>query len=135
MIAQKVSRDKLSAAFGTVGFVNRIWDKFATKKFRASERLEEATRAVQQGTSWQDESQFKEELELLRESGDMRLDGTLIRQAIEAGKAGDRSKLVNIDMLNTWTSAKLQECHREVKQEDDERRAWCSRFSRRARIS
>ena len=50
------------------------------------------------------------------------LDGTLIRQASKAGKAGDWSELPESDRLNAWTSAKLQECSNEVKQDDDERK-------------
>ena len=53
----------------------------------------------------------------------MRLDGTLIPQAVKAGEAGDWSELLESDKLNAWTSAKLQECHSEVKQEDDERKS------------
>ena len=53
----------------------------------------------------------------------MRLDDNLIRQAIETGKAGDWSELVKSVRLSAWTSAKLQECCSEVKQEDDERKS------------
>ena len=60
---------------------------------------------------------------LLRESSDMRFDGTFIRQVIKAGIAGDWSELVKSDRLNVWPSAKLQECHIEVTQEDDERKS------------
>ena len=47
-----------------------------SKNARGQELLEEAVRAVQLGTSWQDESPYKEEL--LRSGSDMRLDGTMI---------------------------------------------------------
>ena len=87
--------------------------------------LEEATKAVKLETSssWQHESPYKEELELLRVSGDVRLDDTLMRQAIKGGTAGGRSELVKGDRLNAWTSAKLRECYSEVEQEDEERKS------------
>ena len=88
MIEQTVFRGKLPTALRTDGFVRRPWDKYSAKRLWTRE-LEEATRAVQLGTRWQDESPYKEELQLLRVSIDMRLDGTLIRQALKAGKAGD----------------------------------------------
>ena len=50
-----------------------------------------AATAGQLGRSWPEESPFKEELELLRESDGMRQDGTMIRQALKAGKASDWS--------------------------------------------
>ena len=58
-------------------------------------------------TGTRDESPRKEELELLRVSCDLRLDGTLVRQALKAGKAVDWSELVKSHRLNAWTSAKL----------------------------
>ena len=68
--------------------------------------LEEATKAVQLETSkWQHESPHKEELELLRVSGDTQMDGTWMRQAVKAGKAGDWAELVESDGLSAWTSA------------------------------
>ena len=51
----------------------------------------------------------------------MRLEGTMIRQAMKAGKADDWSELLKSD--NAWTRVKIQECHNEVKQEDDERKS------------
>ena len=89
MIEQKFSLGKLSAALGTDGFVNRMWERYAVKKRWAS-KLEEATQAVQLETSsWQNESPYKEEHELLRVSSDMRL------EAIEARKA-DWSELEDV---------------------------------------
>ena len=73
MIGQKGSRSKLSAALGSDGFTNRMWEKYAAKKLWARELMEDATRAVRLGTSRQDESPYKEELELLRVGGRMRL--------------------------------------------------------------
>ena len=44
----------------------------------------------------------------------------MIRQAIEAGKAGDRSELLKSDKLNAWTKVKMKESFYEVRQEDDD---------------
>ena len=51
--------------------------------------MAEAVTAVQLGKSWPDESLYKEELDLLRESDGMRLDSTMIRRARIAGEAGN----------------------------------------------
>ena len=40
-------------------------------------------------SSWQNELPYKEDLELLRMGSDLPLEGTLMRQAFKAGKAGD----------------------------------------------
>ena len=80
--------------------------------------------AVGDKKSWQHESLYKE-VEFLRVSSDLRLDGTLRRQATQvakAAKADDWTDLVESDRLNTWTSAKQRECHSEMDQEDEERK-------------
>ena len=64
--------------------------------------------------------QAAQEVDLLRVNFDMPLDSNLIRPAIQAGKARDWSEWLKSDKLNAWTSAELQKCHSEVKQEDDE---------------
>ena len=70
-IRQKVSRGRRSAAFASDGIVKRMWERFAVKKRWANNLLEGATTAVQLETSgsWQGESPYKQELELLRLSG------------------------------------------------------------------
>ena len=56
------------------------------------------------------DSPYKEELELLQVRSDLRLDGTIMRQAMKAGgKAGDWADLVESDRLNWSASAKLCE--------------------------
>ena len=55
-------------------------------------RQQLATRSSRQDESWHDV-----ELDLLRRRSDMRWVGTLIRQAMKAGKAGDWSELVCVD--------------------------------------
>ena len=92
MIRQKTSRGKVEGRFG-VGWipptnVGAIHDQKGWAKLL----LEEATKAVQLETSssWQHESPFREELELLREGSDLRLEGSLVRPAFQGWeKAGD----------------------------------------------
>ena len=87
MIEQKVSRQ-------SVGRLRVRWfrqkgvGRCAVKNLWAKDLVEEATKAVQLEKSWPAESPHKEELELLRVRSGLRLDGTLIRQAMKAGKAG-----------------------------------------------
>ena len=83
------------------------------KKKCAKNFLEEATKAVQlEASGRQNESPYKEELERLRVSSDMRLDGTLMLHAIKAGKAGDWTDVVK----NDW----LKECRAEDSPEEHE---------------
>ena len=85
VIRQKTSRGKLRAAFGSDGVLPKMWERFATEKRWANQLSEEAAKAVQLETdsSWQHESPLKEELELLRLGSDLRLKGSLMRQAEE----------------------------------------------------
>ena len=71
MIRHETSRDRLWAAW-------------------AKQLLEEATKAVQLEThsSWQNESPYKEELELLRVGNNLRFEGSSMRQASKAGMSG-----------------------------------------------
>ena len=81
----KDSRGKLSAALGTDGFINRMWGEICSQEAVGKGVDGEENEMGAAGTGWQDESPYKEELELLRVSSDMRLDGTLIRQASNVG--------------------------------------------------
>ena len=85
--------------------------------------MAEATTAVQLEKSWPEESAYKEELELLRVSSGMRLEGTMIPEAMKAGTAGDWSVWLKTDKLDAWTRVKIQEFCNEAKQEDDERKS------------
>ena len=71
--------------------------------------MEEATKAVrlETGGSRQNESPYKEELALLREGNDLRLECSLTRQAFKAGTTDDRAEFFSNDKLNAWSSAKL----------------------------
>ena len=105
-----------------------------SKNLWAKDLMEEATKAVQLEKSWPAESPYKEELELLRVRSGLRLHGTLIRQAMKAGKVGRWSELWESGKRNASTRVKMQECYDAVKQR--ERRAEeHSRFCRRARTS
>ena len=73
MVEQKVSRGRLSVGLGFGGIVKNCWKK---QRKRCSC------------------SSYKADHELLRVSNDMRLDGTLTRQAIKAVEAGDWADLV-----------------------------------------
>ena len=68
-----------------------MWEGFTVKKEVGKEFVGRGNKsgAVEESGSWKNESPYKEELELLRISSDLRLDGTLMRQAFKASKAGD----------------------------------------------
>ena len=84
-------------------FLRRMWERFAIKKAWA--------RSVADA----DETPYKEELELLRHSIDLRFGSLLMRQAYNAGKSGDWANyLEQIIELSVWTSAKVRECNSEV---------------------
>ena len=69
------------------------------------------------GESWPEESPYREELALLRESGSLHLAGTMVRRAMLKKTTGRR--LLKSTDLQAWTSVKLQEWYHE---EDDERK-------------
>ena len=52
---------------------------------------------------------------------DLRLEGSLMRQAFKAGKAGDWTEYLENDRLSAWSCVELRECHSEVEQEDEDR--------------
>ena len=61
--------------------IKRIRERFGSKKEWAQQLLEEAAIAVQLETdsSWQNESFFKDELDLLRMGSDLRVEGSPMR--------------------------------------------------------
>ena len=80
------TKKPLEASCGPLwGVLPKMWERFATEKRWAKQLLEEAAKAAQLETdsSWQHESPLKEELELLRMGSDLRLEGSLMRQAAE----------------------------------------------------
>ena len=92
----------------------------------AKDLMDEATKAVQLRKNWPEKSKSQEELELLRVSGGVRLDGALIRQAMKAGKESDWSELLKSDNLNAWRKVKIQECSNEAKQRGRRVEEWVS---------
>ena len=73
-------------------------------------RCRNVTRSGTDGR-WQHETPYKEELELLRHSTDLRFEGPLLETFLGDGK------------LRAWTSVKVRECYNEVEQEDDGRQS------------
>ena len=100
------------------------WLRFTIKK-RWAKHLLEAAKAVQLETdsSWQNESPYEGELELLRMGSDLRLEGSLMRQAFKAGKWGDRTHFPKHDKLSGWAGVKVRECYSEVEQIDEDRKS------------
>ena len=72
-------------------FLRRMWERFTNKKVWARKVIHNAATVTQVETdgSWQHESPCKEELDLLLHSTDLRLDGSPMREAYNAGKSGD----------------------------------------------
>ena len=73
--------------------------------------------------SWQYESPYKEEPELLRHSTDLRFDGSPARNAYNAGTSGDWEEFLENGRLSAWTSVKVGECYSEVEQDDEGRQS------------
>ena len=78
-------------AFGPDGFLLKVGERFTVRKVWAKQLPEEAAKAPQLGTnsSWKNESPYNEDHVLLREVGDLRFDGSSMRQAFQARTAGD----------------------------------------------
>ena len=100
-------------ALGAKGFENKILGCYAAKKMCAKSLLSETATA---GKSWPEESPYREELALLMESDGLHLADTKVRRAMKDGHENDWSEL-------SWTRVKTQECHHEVRQEDDQRKS------------
>ena len=68
------------------------------KKGWAKHLLDEVATAVQVETesSWQNGSSYTEEVELPREGSELRLEGSLMRQACKAAKASDRAEFLEM---------------------------------------
>ena len=103
-----------------------MWERFTVKKNWAKQLLEEATKEKQQDTtgSWQRESPYTEDLELLREVGDLKFDASLMRQAFTAGKLGDWAAFLENEKLSVWASVNVRECDSELEQEDENRKTF-----------
>ena len=114
-----------------------MWERFTVKKNWAKQLLEEATKEKQQDTtgSWQRESPYTEDLELLREVGDLKFDASLMRQAFTAGELGDWATFLFNEKLNVWASVNVRECYSELEQEDENRKTFVQQILQKGRAS
>ena len=93
-----------------------MWERFTFKRAWARSVLADAENVRQLGTDgrWQHEKPYKEELELLRHSTDLRFGGLLTRQAFNAVKSSDWANYFQVFLANGkrsgWTSAKVRGC-------------------------
>ena len=71
----------------------------------------------------QQEGPHEEELELVRQSSDFRVEGLLMRRAYYAVMSGDWEKYRDVflkeDRLSIWASVKVRECYNEAELEDE----------------
>ena len=83
LIRQKTSRSRLWAAYGSDGFIKRMWERLTIKKRSGKAMLKEAARAVQLDTdsTWQSESTCKKELKLLRMGNECLAVGRLLNSS------------------------------------------------------
>ena len=82
-----------------------MWERFTIKKVWARTVLEDAARVTQLGTNgrWQHETPYKEKLELLRHSTDLRCGGSPMRKANNAGKSSDWEMFVEDGKLSAMS--------------------------------
>ena len=118
IVSDKSSRGKLSACLRARGFEQKMRECSAANEMFANSSMESAATALKLGKRWTEESPYKEELALLRESGSLHLSGIVVRRAMKAATEDGCSELLRNCHLN----------HHEVKQDEDQR-------CRRARIS
>ena len=93
---------------------------FHHQKAWARSILEDAERVRRLGTDgrWQHEVPYKEELELLRHSSDLRFEDVLMGQAYNAEKSGDWANHLE-QIHGKWQARRLDKCEGEVEQEDE----------------
>ena len=108
LIEHQSSRGKFWASFGVEQFLRRMWERFTIKKRVAQNNSEKETRSGTDGR-WQHESLYKEELELLRHSTDLRFEGSLMRQAYTAGTSGDWTNYLE-HILGNGKAQHMEEC-------------------------
>ena len=115
LIEQKASRGKLWAAFGLEQLVRRMVERFAIKKAWAISVLEDAENVVRLQTDgrWQHETPYKEKIELLRHSNDLRFEGVLMRQAYNAGKSGGWANYID-KFLGKKQAERMDKCEGET---------------------
>ena len=115
LVQQKAFRGKLWAAFDMEQFVPRMWERFTIKKKwadrswqmqKVSGKMERTAGVATHNTP------HREELAMTCVFEDV-----LVRQAYYAGNSGDWTS------SGVWASAKVRECHKEVEQEDEDRKS------------
>ena len=91
LIEQKASRGKLWAAFGLEQFCADCGNDALLEKACERSFLVDAENVRRLGTDgrWQHETPHKDELDIVRHSTDLRVEGVLMRQANNAEKSGD----------------------------------------------
>ena len=89
MLAASGESKVTNAVFWSDGFLQNCWSVLRPRRCWAKHLLEAETKAVQFMTdsNRQNESPYKEELELLREGNDLQWRAPSMRQAFQAGKA------------------------------------------------
>ena len=110
--------------------MSRIWEKFAIKKDAARSMLEDVENDWQLNRKgdWHQVSPYTEELELARHSSDLRLAGSLMKEAYRVGKSGDWADFWNMNLknerLSAWTRySNDRTCYNEVEQGGEGRRS------------
>ena len=88
-----------------------MWERFTIKRRVAQNNSEKVTRPGTDGR-WQHESLYKEELELLRHSIDLRFEGSRMRQAYNVEKSGDWAHCLE-KHLGKWQAQHVDECEGE----------------------
>ena len=113
MVEQKAFRGKLWAAFGLEQVAHKMLERFTIEKAWARSVMAEVEKERLGGREgdWQQESPYKEELELIRHSSDLRFEGLVMRRAYYEGRSGDwqnyLEKFLKDGMLSVWASVKV----------------------------
>ena len=93
-------------------YLRRMWEHFTVLSDAEKERQEGA-----QG-NWQKESPSKQELELVKRSSYLSINGSLMRRAYHAGSSGNWESYLEEfrrdGMLSVWASIKVKECYGRV---------------------
>ena len=114
VIEHKAFRGKLWVAFGMEHFARRVWEYFTIKKALARSVLVNVGTERQDETEgrWQQDSPYREELEVVRHSSDLRLEGLLMRRAHYAGRSGDWENHLD-EFPKRWQAQRMGKCKSE----------------------
>ena len=128
--AEKAFRGKLWKAFGMEHFSRRMWELFTVQKTWAKAVFSDMAKERQQGIhgNWQTESPFNEELDMIKRSNDLCVNGFLMRRAYHAGKSGTwesyNEEFQKRGKLSAWASLKVKEWYEVVESEERGRSLW-----------